>query len=157
MVVSKCRSIVDLSGMFTNASSSTSKSDLANALVQEIRDEKNKIPSTIYQFNYSINFFCKAKMIDDPTEQTFTYLLYGYYSLGMNIENGNLVVSTDLYEYLPMVMEIINYMKKRGMYTDKWLYRSAFVKLHKNLYRNLKASEAKTEAQRKWLKYVKGF
>ncbi|RXH86118.1 hypothetical protein DVH24_017171 [Malus domestica] len=43
------------------------------------------------------------------------------------------------------------------MYTDKWLYRSEFVKLRKNLYRNLKASEAKTEAQRNRLKYVKAF
>ncbi|TQD92089.1 hypothetical protein C1H46_022321 [Malus baccata] len=43
------------------------------------------------------------------------------------------------------------------MYTDKWLYRSEFVKLGKNLYRNLKASEAKTEAQRNRLKYVKAF
>ncbi|KAM1208777.1 hypothetical protein ACFX2J_014395 [Malus domestica] len=194
MVVSKCRSIVDSSAMFTNASSSTVKSDLANALLQEMRDEKKEIPSTVYQFNSSINFFCKAKMIDDalktyrrlhemkiqPTEQTFTYLLYGYYSLGMframtilwgdikrNIESGNLVVSRDLYEYLLLnfirggyferVMEVIDYMKKRGMYTDKWLYRSEFVKLHKNLYRNLKASEAKTEAQRKRLKYVEAF
>ncbi|KAI5317737.1 hypothetical protein L3X38_037444 [Prunus dulcis] len=192
MVVSKCQPILDTSSTCTNVSSSISKSDLANALVQEMRDEKDA--SVVYQFNSSINFFCKAKMMDDalktyrrmqemkiqPTEQTFTYLLYGYSSLGMirtitilwgdikrNMESGNLVVSRDLYEYLLLnflhggyferVMEIIDLMKEHGMYTDKWLYRSEFVKLHKNLYRNLKASEARTEAQRKRIKYVERF
>ncbi|XP_008240720.1 PREDICTED: pentatricopeptide repeat-containing protein At4g17616 [Prunus mume] len=192
MIVSKCQPILDTSSTCTNVSSATSKSDLANALVQEMRDEKDA--SVVYQFNSSINFFCKAKMMDDalktyrrmqemkiqPTEQTFTYLLYGYSSLGMirtitilwgdikrNMESGNLVVSRDLYEYLLLnflrggyferVMEVIDFMKEHGMYTDKWLYRSEFVKLHKNLYRNLKASEARTEAQRKRLKYVEKF
>ncbi|BFG20781.1 hypothetical protein CerSpe_070560 [Prunus speciosa] len=194
MVVSKCQPILNISATCTNVSSSTSKSDLANALVQEMRDEQKEIPSVVYQFNSSINFFCKAKMMDDalktyrrmqemkiqPTGQTLTYLSYGYSSLGMfrtitilwgdikrNMESGNFVVSRDLYEYLLLnflrggyferVMEVIDFMKEHGMYTDKWLYRSEFVKLHKNLYRNLKASEARTEAQRKRLKYVEAF
>ncbi|CAL9004900.1 unnamed protein product [Prunus brigantina] len=84
-----------------------------------------------------------------------------------NMESGNLVVSRDIYEYLLLnflrggyferVMEVIDFMKEHGMYTDKCLYRSEFVKLHKNLYRNIKASEARTEAQRKRLKYVEAF
>ncbi|CAL2271869.1 unnamed protein product [Prunus armeniaca] len=44
-------------------------------------------------------------------------------------------------------MEVLDFIKEHGMCTDKWLYRSEFVKLRKNLYRNLKASEARTEAQ----------
>ncbi|CAL9025335.1 unnamed protein product [Prunus brigantina] len=101
-------------------------------------DEKKEIPSVVYQFNSSINFFCKAKMMDDalktygrmqemkiqPTEQTFTYLLYAilWGNIKRNMESGNLVVSRDLHE-------------------------SEFVKLHKNLYRNLKPLEARTEVQ----------
>ncbi|KAL6178466.1 hypothetical protein ACLB2K_049984 [Fragaria x ananassa] len=215
MVASTCLSVVDTSACCTSASSSTSKSDLANALVQEsryeeetpsrvcdlvnalvqeTRDEKEDISSRVYQFNSSINFFCKAKMIDDalktykrmqelkiyPTELTFTYMIKAYSSLGMfrnitflwgdmkrNMENGNLVISRDLYEYLLLdflrggyferVMEVISYMKKHGMFADKWMYRSEFEKLHKNLYRNLKASEARTDAQRKRLEFVQAF
>ncbi|KAL6181187.1 hypothetical protein ACLB2K_047842 [Fragaria x ananassa] len=215
MVASTCLSVVDTSACCTSASSSTRKSDqanalvqesrdeeetpsrvsdLVNALVQETRDEKEEISSRVYQFNSSINFFCKAKMIDDalktykrmqelkiyPTELTFTYMIKAYSSLGMfrnitflwgdmkrNMENGNLVVSRDLYEYLLLdflrggyferVMEVISYMKKHGMFADKWMYRSEFEKLHKNLYRNLKASEARTDAQRKRLEFVQAF
>ncbi|ONI21263.1 hypothetical protein PRUPE_2G056400 [Prunus persica] len=176
MVVSKCQPILDISATCTNVSSSTSKSDLANALVQEMSDEQKEIPFVVYRFNSSINFFCKAKMMDDalktyrrmqemkiqPTEQTLTYMLYGYSSLGMFRTItifGNLMVRRDIYEYLLLnflrggyferVMEVIDFMKEHGMYTDKCLYRIEFVKLHKNLYRNLKASEARTEAQRK--------
>ncbi|XP_024923952.3 pentatricopeptide repeat-containing protein At4g17616 [Ziziphus jujuba] len=115
-----------------------------------------------------------------PTLQTFTNLVCGYSSLGMyrditilwgdikrNMDGGTLVVSRDLYEYLLMnflqggyferVMEVIGLMEESGMYTDKWMYRSEFLKLHKNLYRNLKASEARTEAQKNRLRYVLAF
>ncbi|PRQ18446.1 putative pentatricopeptide [Rosa chinensis] len=115
-----------------------------------------------------------------PTEETFTCMINVYSSLGMfrnitflwgdmkrNMDNGNLVVSRDLYEYLLLnfvrggyferVMEVINYMKEHSMFADKWMYRSEFLKLHKNLYRNLKASEARTYAQRKRLEYVQAF
>jgi hypothetical protein len=40
------------------------------------------------------------------------------------------------------------------MYIDKWMYKSEFLKLHKNLYRRLKTSKATTEAQSKRLKFV---
>ncbi|KAI5317988.1 hypothetical protein L3X38_037695 [Prunus dulcis] len=94
-----------------------------------------------------------------PTEQTLTYLLYAilWGNIKRNMESGNLVVSRDLHEYLLLnclrgayferVMVVLDFMKEHGMCTDKWLYRSEFVKLDKNLYRNLKASEARTEAQ----------
>lgn len=121
---------------------------------------------------------CEMKI--QPTLQTFTNLVYGYSSVGMyrditilwgdikrQMESGNLVVSRDLYEYLLInflqggyferVMEVVGLMEERGMYTDKWMYRSEFLKLHKNLYRNLKASEARTEAQRNRLRYVLAF
>ncbi|PRQ18445.1 putative pentatricopeptide [Rosa chinensis] len=65
MVASTCLSVVDSTALCTSASISTNKSDLANALVREMRFEKGEIPSRVYQFNSSINFFCKAKMIDD--------------------------------------------------------------------------------------------
>ncbi len=43
------------------------------------------------------------------------------------------------------------------MYIDKWMYKSEFLKLHKNLYRRLKTSKATTEAQSKRLEYVQEF
>jgi hypothetical protein len=43
------------------------------------------------------------------------------------------------------------------MYCDKWMYKDEFLKFHKNLYRSLKASEARTEAQSKRLEHVKAF
>lgn len=115
-----------------------------------------------------------------PTVQTFSNMVCGYSSLGMyrditiiwgdikrNMESGNLVVSRDLYEFLLLsflrggyferVMEVIGYMKEHGMYTDKWMYRSEFLKLHMNLYRRLKASKARTDAQSKRLEYVQAF
>ncbi|XP_062082229.1 pentatricopeptide repeat-containing protein At4g17616 [Humulus lupulus] len=115
-----------------------------------------------------------------PTLETFTNLVCGYSSLGMyrditilwgdikrSMEFGNLSISRDLCEHLLMnflqggyfekVMEIINYMKKHNMFTDKWMYRTEFLKLHKNLYKNLNSSEARTEAQKNRLRYVLAF
>ncbi|GMN30886.1 hypothetical protein TIFTF001_003006 [Ficus carica] len=116
----------------------------------------------------------------EPTVETFTNLVCGYSSLGMyrditilwgdmkrNMECGNLSVNRDVYEYLLMsflrggyferVMEVIKYMNKDNMFADKWIYRSEFLKLHKNLYGNLKASEARTKAQTNRLRYVLAF
>ncbi|KAI9089036.1 hypothetical protein K1719_029315 [Acacia pycnantha] len=115
-----------------------------------------------------------------PTVQTFAYMLYGYSSLGMYREitilwgdikrftsNGSLKPNRDLYEslllnflrggYFERVMEVIGHMRDQNMYTDKWMYKSKFLRLHRNLYRNLKASEARTEAQSKRLEYVQAF
>ncbi|KAF2310723.1 hypothetical protein GH714_016602 [Hevea brasiliensis] len=45
-----------------NMSSSVSESDLADFLVEEVREEEKVIPSMIYKLNASIYFFCKAKI-----------------------------------------------------------------------------------------------
>ncbi|KAJ0079102.1 hypothetical protein Patl1_24008 [Pistacia atlantica] len=115
-----------------------------------------------------------------PTVQTFAYLAYGYSSLEMyrditilwgdikrNMATGTLAVNRDLFEimllnflkggYFERVMEVINYMKEHNMYIDKWMYKSEFLKHHKNLYQNLKASNVRTEAQSKRLGHVKAF
>ncbi|OWM86372.1 pentatricopeptide repeat-containing protein At4g17616 [Punica granatum] len=115
-----------------------------------------------------------------PTEQTFAAMLSGYSSLKMyrdvtilwgdikrNILSGNLVISRDLCEsllvnfirggYFERVMEIITFMEEKNMFADKGMCRWEFLKLHKNLYRRLKASEATTEAQIKRLECVKEF
>ncbi|KAH9734338.1 pentatricopeptide repeat-containing protein [Citrus sinensis] len=193
MVVSERFSeVADKSASFTDTSSLMDKSDLAESLIQEMREEAAL--STIYKLNSSIYFFCKGKMIGDalkiyrrmqemkirPTVETFYYLVYGHSSLEMyrditilwgdikrNIESGVLAVSRDLYEtlllnflqggYFERVMEVIGYMKKQNMYVDKWMYKSEFLKHHEHLYRRLKVSNARTEAQSKRLVNVQAF
>ncbi|KAH9670695.1 pentatricopeptide repeat-containing protein [Citrus sinensis] len=193
MIVSERFSeVADKSASFTDTSSLMDKSDLAESLIQEMREEAAL--SMIYKLNSSIYFFCKGKMIGDalkiyrrmqemkirPTVETFYYLVYGYSSLEMyrditilwgdikrNIESGVLAVSRDLYEtlllnflqggYFERVMEVIGYMKKQNMYVDKLMYKSEFLKHHKHLYRRLKVSNARTEAQSKRLVNVQAF
>ncbi|XP_022774656.1 pentatricopeptide repeat-containing protein At4g17616 isoform X2 [Durio zibethinus] len=115
-----------------------------------------------------------------PTEHTFAYLVCGYSSLEMyrditilwgdmkrTMESRNLSVSSDLYEFLLLnfiqggyferVMEVIGYMEKRSIYIDKWMYKIEYLKIHKNLYRSLKAWKARTEAQGKRLEHVQAF
>lgn len=115
-----------------------------------------------------------------PNEQTFATMLGGYSSLKMyrditilwgdikrSIASGNLAVSRDLYEsllmnfirggYFERVMEVIRFMEEENMFVDKGMCMWEFRKLHKNLYRRLKASEATTEAQLKRLTCVKEF
>ncbi|KAK9101952.1 hypothetical protein Sjap_019206 [Stephania japonica] len=115
-----------------------------------------------------------------PTVETFAHLVNSYSSLGMYreitilwgdikriMDTGDLAPNRDLHElllwnfiqggYFERVMEVLEYMKKHGMYADKWKYKRHFLKLHKNLYRSLRASEAKTEAQHKRLEHVRQF
>ncbi|KAK9266929.1 hypothetical protein L1049_027188 [Liquidambar formosana] len=115
-----------------------------------------------------------------PTVQTFAYLVHGYSSMEMyreitilwgdikrNMESGNLVISRDLFEllllnflrggYFERVMEVVDHLRQRNMYTDKWMYKREFLKFHKDLYRNLKASKARTEAQSKRVEFVRAF
>lgn len=115
-----------------------------------------------------------------PTEQTFMYLVCGYSSLEMYreittlwgdmkriMETGSLTLSSDLYEYLLLnflrggyfgrVMEVVGYMNKWKMCIDKWMHKSEYLKIHKNLYRSLKASEARTEARGKRFEHVQAF
>lgn len=114
------------------------------------------------------------------SEQTFARMLNGYSSLKMyrdvtilwgdikrNISTRNLAISQDLYEsflvnfirggYFERVMEVITFMEEEYMFVDKGMCLWEYQKLHKNLYRRLKASEATTEAQMKRLKFVKEF
>lgn len=175
-------------------SDSFGRTDLAVTLAQVLNDEEETFFPMVYEFNSSIYFFSKARMIEDvskayrrmqeqniePTVQTFGYVLLGYSSLGMYREitilwgeikrfmrNGSLKVNRDLYEllllnflqggYFERVMEVIGDMRDQNIYTDKWMYKSEFLRYHKNLYRTLKASDTRTEAQSKRLEYVQAF
>ncbi|KAJ1415067.1 Tetratricopeptide-like helical domain superfamily [Sesbania bispinosa] len=185
---------VDTHIICEESSNLVGKSDLAVTLGQILKDENKTVYPLVYNFNSSIFFFCKARMIEDalkayrrmvemkiePTIQTFAHLLCGYSSLGMYREitilwgdikrfmkSGNLVGNRDLYEllllnflrggYFERVMEVISHMRDHSMYTDKSMYKSEFLRLHKNLYRSLKASNARTEAQSKRLEHVQEF
>ncbi|KAK7386278.1 hypothetical protein VNO78_26400 [Psophocarpus tetragonolobus] len=182
---------IDKHNLCKETMNSLGKRDLAIALAQILEDEDQSVFPLVYNFNSSIFFFCKARMIEDalqayirmvdmkiqPTNQTFAFLMCGYSSLGMYREitilwgdikrfmrTGNFVVNRDLYEllllnflrggYFERVMEVISHMKDYNMYTDKWMYKSEFLRFHKNLYRSLKASNTRTEAQSKRLKHV---
>ncbi|ESQ55661.1 hypothetical protein EUTSA_v10024595mg [Eutrema salsugineum] len=120
------------------------------------------------------------KMKIPPTRQSFWILIDMYSSLGMyreitvvwgdikrNMASRNLEVTQDLLEklvvnflrggYFERVMEVINYMKDKDMYSDLTMYKNEYLKLHKNLYRTLKASDAVTEAQAQRVEHVKAF
>ncbi|AEE83923.1 Pentatricopeptide repeat-containing protein [Arabidopsis thaliana] len=120
------------------------------------------------------------KMKIPPTVQSFWILIDMYSSLGMyreitivwgdikrNIASKNLKTTQDLLEklvvnflrggYFERVMELISYMKENDMYNDLTMYKNEYLKLHKNLYRTLKASDAVTEAQAQRLEHVKTF
>ncbi|KAG2244931.1 hypothetical protein Bca4012_014320 [Brassica carinata] len=120
------------------------------------------------------------KMKIPPTLQSFWILIDMYSSLGMyreitvtwgdikrNMASRNLEVTQDLLEklvvnflrggYFERVMEVISYMKEKGMYNDVAMYKNEYLKVHKNLYRNLKAADAVTEAQAQRVEHVKAF
>ncbi|ONK73433.1 uncharacterized protein A4U43_C04F31440 [Asparagus officinalis] len=155
------------------------------ALIDRETRENSIASSMIYEFNNSILFFCKAKMMDDalktfnrmqqkgiqPTVETFSHLVKGYSSLKMyrqitilwgetrrRIEDQVLMADRDLLDcflcnfiqggYFERVMDIVNYMLKNNMFTDTWKYKREFLKLHSDLYWSLKASDARTDAQK---------
>jgi len=77
---------------------SVGKSDLAITLAQLLKDENQTVIPLVYNFNYSIFFFCKARMMEENalrayrrmfkmkvqlTSQIFAHLVCGYSSLGM--------------------------------------------------------------------------
>ncbi|XP_023634989.1 pentatricopeptide repeat-containing protein At4g17616 isoform X3 [Capsella rubella] len=120
------------------------------------------------------------KMKVPPTVQSFWILTDMYSSLGMyreitivwgdikrNIASSNLKVTQDLLEkivvnfirggYFERIMELISYMKENDMYNDLTMYKNEYLKLHKNLYRTLKAADAVNEAQAQRLEHVKAF
>lgn len=172
---------------------SSGNSCLVALLNREIKD-KGVTSSMVYEFNTSVQFFCKAKMMDDalktfkrmqergiqPTVQTFSHLVNGYSSMKMyrqitvlwgeirrRLESKVLIADRDLLDsllsnfliggYFERVMELVNYMLKNSIYTDKWKYKREFLKLHKDLYRSLRASGARTDAQSKRIEYVRAF
>jgi pentatricopeptide repeat protein len=168
-------------------------SSLFAALAEEMKHYNPEEHLTL-EFNNSILFFCKAKMMEDalctykrmreqhirPTSYTFCHILCGYSSMDMHreitmlwgeikrrLEYGELDVDRDLLDclvlnflkggYFSRVMEVIGYMSKHNIYCDKWKYRHIFLKLHKNLYRNLNSLHDKTEAQNKRIEDVRAF
>ncbi|CAN0881487.1 Pentatricopeptide repeat-containing protein At4g17616 [Linum grandiflorum] len=81
---------------------------------------------------------------------------------------GNLTLRRDLYKclllnfvgggYLERVMEIVHHMRNQGMYNDKWMYRCKVLNLHKNLYKNLKASTVMpNDVKKKRIEQVSAF
>ncbi|KAL8196072.1 hypothetical protein R6Q57_025072 [Mikania cordata] len=115
-----------------------------------------------------------------PNVATYMYMMMGYSSLKMyrditilwgdikrGFDAGNLLMNIDLYEvlilnflkggYFETIMEVIVCMKKDEIYADKWLYKSEFLKLHKDLYKKLKFPNARTEAQSRRAEHVKAF
>ncbi|XP_010518693.1 PREDICTED: pentatricopeptide repeat-containing protein At4g17616 [Tarenaya hassleriana] len=126
------------------------------------------------------NFRKIQRMKIPPNLQTFWILIDMYSSLGMyreitvvwgdikrNMESRGLRVTQDLLEKLVMnflkggyferVMEVINYMKRSGLYTDLNMYKTEYLKLHKKLYISIRASEAETDAQAQRLLHVQNF
>ncbi|KAK3019747.1 hypothetical protein RJ639_004448 [Escallonia herrerae] len=122
-----------------NSVASDGKSDLAVSLIREMREEENMDPLVVNEFNSSIYFFMKAKMIEDalktyrkmqevkikPTVSTFFNLVCGYSSMEMyraitilwgdikkNIKKEKLVANRDLYEEL-----LFNFL--RGGYFER--------------------------------------
>ncbi|XP_044960721.1 pentatricopeptide repeat-containing protein At4g17616 [Hordeum vulgare subsp. vulgare] len=169
------------------------KSSLLSSLVEET-EHYNPGDHLTFEFNNSILFFCKAKMMEDalgtykcmreqnirPNLHTFCHILCGYSSLSMyreitilwgeikrRLEYREISVDGDLLDclvleflkggYFSRVMEVISYMTTHQIYCDKWKYRQVFLKLHKNLYRNLNSLHDKTEAQSKRIDDVRAF
>lgn len=174
--------------------SSICKSHLADSIIQNMRDEAKDVPFLVHEYNSSIYFFTKARMMEDarltyrkmqktkkqPNASTFFHLIRGYSSLGMyreitvlwgdmkrSMETQNTVYYRELYEllvlnfirggYFERVMEVIGFMMKNGMFLDKLCYKTEFLKIHRDLYRNLSIEDAKDEAQIKRLEHVKAF
>ncbi|KAL4199666.1 hypothetical protein AMTRI_Chr03g146020 [Amborella trichopoda] len=115
-----------------------------------------------------------------PNKQTFRLLINGYSSLSMyreitilwgeirrGIEDGNVQIDRDIYDsllwsflrggYFERTMEFVKRMTECNMFIDKWKYKREYLKYHKDLYRNLKAAKAKTEAQLNRLEHVRAF
>lgn len=174
---------------------STCKSDLANSIIQNMREEEKSVSFLVHEYNSSIYFFTKAKMIEDATQSyrkmrkmkiqanasTFFHLICGYCSVKMyreitilwgdikrSMQNENTVYNRDLYEllllnfirggYFERVMEVISFMRKNGMFLDKWSYKTEFLKFHRDLYRNLTASDdAKDETRSRRIEHVQAF
>lgn len=117
------------------------------------------IKPTVHTFAHLIDVYSSLEMYRDIT------ILWGDVKRSLDLESGD--VHRDLYEFLLMnflrggyferVMEVIGFMESNGCYADKWMYKSEYFKHHKNLYRRLIASDARTEAQAERLEHVRAF
>ncbi|KAL2467745.1 Pentatricopeptide repeat-containing protein [Forsythia ovata] len=139
MAFSSCSSESEVGRVYLKELKSTTKSDLADSIVRNIREEEKVGPSLVHEYNSSIYFFTKAKMIGDalktyhkmqemkiqPTACTFFHLICGYASLRMyrditilwgdikrSMENQNSICNRDLYELL-----LLNFL--RGGYFER--------------------------------------
>ncbi|KAL2322975.1 hypothetical protein Fmac_027354 [Flemingia macrophylla] len=88
--------VIDKQNLCEETLDSLGKADLAIALAQILKDEDQTVFPLVYNFNSSIFFFYKARMIEDalkayrrmvamkvqPTIKTFSFLMCGYFSLG---------------------------------------------------------------------------
>ncbi|XP_073129482.1 pentatricopeptide repeat-containing protein At4g17616 [Henckelia pumila] len=124
---------------FFKEATSFFESDLAASIANSIRLEDRPVFLMVHEYNSSIYFFTKAKMIGDaimayrklqdmniqPTTSTFFYMICGYSSLGMyreitilwgdikkRMSNQNTVYNRDLYELL-----LLNFI--RGGYFER--------------------------------------
>ncbi|KAK6116840.1 hypothetical protein DH2020_049406 [Rehmannia glutinosa] len=115
------------------------KADLANSIIQNTKEDGEEASFLVHEYNSSIYFFTKAKMMEDaiqtyrkmqkmkiyPNVSTFFHLISGYCSLGMYREitilwgdikrsmgNRNTVYNRDLYELL-----LLNFL--RGGYFER--------------------------------------
>ncbi|KAL7112191.1 hypothetical protein ACP275_05G136600 [Erythranthe tilingii] len=119
---------------------SVSKSDLANSIIVNMREEEKATLVLVHEYNSSLYFFTKAKMIEDATQtyrkmhkmkiqanaSTFFHMICGYSSLGMYreitslwgdikrsmVNNRNTVYNRDLYELF-----LLNFI--RGGYFER--------------------------------------
>ncbi|KAL3818996.1 hypothetical protein ACJIZ3_004901 [Penstemon smallii] len=142
-------------GTLVNSSDdSTCKSYLAESIVQSMKEEDKLVSHLFHEYNSSIYFFTKAKMIEDalktyrkmhqmkiqPTASTFFHMVSGYSSLGMyreitvlwgdikrNLENRNSSMNNrDLYELL-----LLNFI--RGGYFERVMEVIGFM-MEKRMY-----------------------
>lgn len=156
---------------------------VAKALVFEFNNSISFFSAAKMMDDALRTYKCMRERNMSPNVQTFCHILSGFSSLKMyreitilwgeikrSLEYGILSDSQntdDLLEclvvnflkggYFERVMEVIDFMSKNGMCCDKWKCRRVFLELHRELYRNLKVSDAKTEAQSKRLEHVKAF
>lgn len=156
---------------------------VAQALVFEFNDSISFFSDAKMMEDALRTYKCMRERKISPNGVTFCHILSGFSSLKMyreitilwgeikrSLEYGilsDLKSSDDLLEclvvnllkggYFERVMEVIDFMSKNGMCSDKWKYRRVFLELHRELYRNLKVSDTSTEAQSKRLEHVKAF
>jgi PPR repeat len=156
---------------------------VAKALVFEFNNSISFFSAANMMDDALRTYKCMRERNISPSVQTFCHILSGFSSLKMyremtilwgemkrNLEYGilsDLKNTYDLLEclvvnflkggYFERVMEVIDFMSKNGMCCDKWKCRRVFLELHKELYRNVKVSDAMTEAQSKRREHVKAF